>query len=499
MSAFFDFRFLIFDLDRALEAPCEFLRTRSRRDGTGQRRRPILVKVFSKKKHQHKLRTMNLLAFVKIACLLCVAWLPFLAEAQFTYTTNDDGSLNITGYAGASNTITIPCTIDGQMVTSIGQSAFEGVANIDSVTIPSSINYIGDYAFYFCSALTSVFFQGNPPDVGSSVFGTVSFPDPPSPPGVIYPNCYYLSGTIGWASTFAGCPAYLFSAPFACAPTNGTISIVSYMGGGGAVVIPQSIASMPVVSIGNSAFAGSSISSITIPDSVTQIGDNAFAVSGLSTITFPNSITSIGDDAFYSCGNLTNINFPNNGALNIGNWSFLGCGSLTSLIIPNGVSSIGYYAFGQCGDLTNVTVYNSITGFGQFAFMDCPNLTRLNFTGNSPGADSTVFMNDNQVVVYYLPGTTGWGSSFDGFPTAQWYLPSPVILNFEPGFGVNSNGFGFIVSWATNGCVAVDASIALGASRWCEVATNNLSGGWFYFNDPHWTNYSARFYRLSSR
>jgi BspA type Leucine rich repeat region (6 copies) len=455
-------------------------------------------RLFHKNNFWYKVHKMRFLSFVKISCFLCAILLPATVEAQFTYTTNDDGTLNITGYAGSSNSIIIPCNIDGQAVTSIGGGAFEGSSDISSVTIPGSVSYIGNYAFFFCSSLTSVFFQGNPPSVGASAFGTLTFPNPFAPPGLTYPNCYYLAGTIGWASTFAGCPVFLFSAPFACMPTNGTIGIVSYMGDGGAVVIPQSIDSMPVVSIGDNAFAGSSISSITIPDSVTQIGDDAFATCGLSTITFPNSITSIGDDAFFNCGNLTNINFPNNGALNIGNWSFLGCGNLTTLIIPNGVSSVGYYAFGQCGALTNVTVYDSVTGFGQFAFMDCPNLTSVNFIGNAPGADWTVFMNDNQAVVYYLPGTTGWGSTFGGAPTAQLYLPSPVILNFEAGFGVNSSGFGFVVSWATNSCVAVEASTALAAPKWCTVATNSLSGGWFYFNDPQWTNYSARFYRLRS-
>jgi hypothetical protein len=97
-----------------------------------------------------------------------------------------------------------------------------------------------------------------------------------------------------------------------------------------------------------------------------------------------------------------------------------------------------------------------------------------------------------------LPGTTGWGATFDGLPTAPWFLPNPLILNHGPGFGVQPGGFGFTISWATNGSVVVEAATNLANPVWIPVSTNNtLTDGTNYFSDPQWTNYPVRFYRAA--
>ena len=106
--------------------------------------------------------------------------------------------------------------------------------------------------------------------------------------------------------------------------------------------------------------------------------------------------------------------------------------------------------------------------------------------------------NTNHMTVYSLPGTTGWGSTFGGVSTALWFLPNPLILNYEPSFGVQTNRFGFTISWATNIPVVVEACTNLAGPVWKLVATNTLTGGTSYFSDPQWTNYPRRFYRLSS-
>jgi hypothetical protein len=109
-----------------------------------------------------------------------------------------------------------------------------------------------------------------------------------------------------------------------------------------------------------------------------------------------------------------------------------------------------------------------------------------------------VFISDIQGTVYYLPGTTGWGSTFGGLPTALWTLPYPVILNGRPGLGVQGSGFGFTISWATNIPVVVEASIDLAHPAWTRVATNTLSGGLSYFSDAQWRKYPRRFYRATA-
>jgi hypothetical protein len=79
-----------------------------------------------------------------------------------------------------------------------------------------------------------------------------------------------------------------------------------------------------------------------------------------------------------------------------------------------------------------------------------------------------------------------------------WTLPYPLILNNNPSFGVQTNGFGFIISWATNLPVVVQACTNLANATWVPVQTNTLTGGSSYFSDPQWTNYRARFYRIRS-
>jgi hypothetical protein len=174
-------------------------------------------------------------------------------------------------------------------------------------------------------------------------------------------------------------------------------------------------------------------------------------------------------------------------------------GKAASYTIPNSVTSIGERAFAVTSSLTNVTIVNSVTNIGDGAFDSCKNLKGVYFGGNAPGlGGSSVFTGDTSAIVYYLPGTTGWGTAFGGPPTALWFLPNPLILPSGPGFGVQSNAFGFIISWATNLPVVVEASTSLANPTWSPVSTNTLTSGSAYFSDPQWTNYPVRFYRLRS-
>src|SRR5215471_8483754 len=82
-------------------------------------------------------------------------------------------------------------------------------------------------------------------------------------------------------------------AQFTYTTTNGTITITGYTGTDANLVIPSTIDGLPVTSIGTGAFAGNSLTSVTIPNSVTNIGDFAFEYClGLTNFTIPNSVTS---------------------------------------------------------------------------------------------------------------------------------------------------------------------------------------------------------------
>jgi hypothetical protein len=118
--------------------------------------------------------------------------------------------------------------------------------------------------------------------------------------------------------------------------------------------------------------------------------------------------------------------------------------------------------------------------------------------GQPGSADNTVFYGESGTA-YYLPGTTGWGATFGGWPTAGWYQPKPTILGSGYGLGVRSNSFGFTISWATNLSIIVQATTNLANPVWTPLATNPLVGGTNYFSDPKWTNYPGRFYRVRSQ
>jgi hypothetical protein len=189
---------------------------------------------------------------------------------------------------------------------------------------------------------------------------------------------------------------------------SGTITITGYTSTNLHVVIPRTLAGLPV----------------------TSIGTNAFRLTPISTVSIPDSVISIGDFAFWDCE------------------------SLTSITIPSSVTSIGDSAFEICG-LTNITIPKSVTFIGTLAFFKCYRLTGVFFQEEPPSHGSLPFGGDvipiDPATVYFLPGTTGW-STF-GVPHALWL---PQIQSSEASFGVKSNQFWFNVTWADGMNVVVE-------------------------------------------
>ena len=129
-----------------------------------------------------------------------------------------------------------------------------------------------------------------------------------------------------------------------------------------------------------------SITSVTIPNSVTSIGYLAFyGCSGLTSVTIPNSVTSIGSNAFSGCSGLTSVTIGNS-VTSIDYMAFYGCSGLTSVTIPNSVTFIDEYAFSGCSGLTSV-IFNadSCTSAGSYSdrvFDGCINITNFTFGNN---------------------------------------------------------------------------------------------------------------------
>jgi BspA type Leucine rich repeat region (6 copies) len=219
---------------------------------------------------------------------------------------------------------------------------------------------------------------------------------------------------------------------------DGSANIVAYAGPPWVVTIPTNINGLTVTSIGVLAFENDSLTSVTIPGSVTSIGNYAFVgCTNLTSVTIPNSITNIGNYAFGFCKNLTSITvdasnsayssmngvlfdkaqatllqFPGglggsytitNSVTSIGDEAFAYC-PLTSVTIPNSVTSIGSYAFGGCG-LTSVTIPNSVTSIGSFGFFFCTNLTSVTIPNSVTSIGDNAFAECYSLINVTIPGS----------------------------------------------------------------------------------------------
>lgn len=155
----------------------------------------------------------------------------------------------------------------------------------------------------------------------------------------------------------------------------------------GNVVIPEVVVDKngnkyQIVAIGDDIFYScKSLTSITIPNSVTEIGFSAFAgCKNLTSITIPDSVTKIGDSAFSGCSSLTSITIPDS-VIDIGIMAFLGCKNLTTITIPDGVTKIGEWTFSGCESLTSVTIPDSVIDIGYDPFSGCPDDLVITYRG----------------------------------------------------------------------------------------------------------------------
>ena len=140
-----------------------------------------------------------------------------------------------------------------------------------------------------------------------------------------------------------------------------------------------------ITSLCDSAFYEcTNLSSVSIPDSVTEIGYSAFkGCKNLDRVTFGrnSSLNTLGknytnDGVFQNCVNLSEITLPDK-LTAIQRETFSGCTNLERVTIGSGVKSIGAYAFSNCGNLTSVVVPNSVESAGDCIFRNCTNLSSV--------------------------------------------------------------------------------------------------------------------------
>ena len=167
------------------------------------------------------------------------------------------------------------------------------------------------------------------------------------------------------------------------------------------------------VTVGNYAFqCCSSLTSVTIPSSVTSIGDDTFATCpSLTSVTIPSSVTSMGTEIFYTCSSLTSVTIPSS-VTSIENDTFRICSSLTSVTIPSSVTSIGLNAFHTCSSLTSVTIPSSVTRIEDNTFSSCSSLTSVTIPSSVTSIGGNAFSSCYSLTSVTIPSSvTSIGSS----------------------------------------------------------------------------------------
>ena len=340
----------------------------------------------------------------------------------------------ICAFLGCSSltSLTLPSSLQ-----SIGDSAFYGCKSLTSLTLPSSLQSIGDYAFCDCNSLTSLTLPSSLQSIGNGVFrdckslssltlpsslqsiGDRAFEDCNSLTSLTLPSSLQSIGD----RAFYGCN-FLTS-----------------------LTLPSSLQS-----IGDSAFWGcNSLTSLTLPSSLQSIGGGAFtACTSLrsvicnqfykvigqmllssdgtqviaywgenSEVTIPEGVQSIGDrGAFWGCNSLTSLTLPSS-LQSIGDGAFSGCSSLTSLTLPSSLQSIGYGAFDGCNSLTSLTLPSSLQSIGDYAFGWCSSLTSLTLPSSLQSIGDSAFYGCDSLSTLYIP--TGTEAHFKSILDAKYH------------------------------------------------------------------------------
>jgi len=323
----------------------------------------------------------------------------------------------------------------GNTVETIGANAFSGCDVLETVTFasPSSLETIGDSAFEYCESLTSIVIPASVVTIGNNAFydsglttvfiANDQLPNIPSPatgvsfygatvetiyrPTTILQYSSDQGPIIEWGGTTftknENLSGYSYTAVVTSIPAVTLSPVVDLV----AVTIGNT-----VVTIGEQAFYDcEDLVSVTFasPSSLLTIGDSAFQYSGLTSIEIPASVITIDEDAFYECYDLETVTFEAGSRLeSIGEWAFYDCDALTSIVIPASVETIDYYAFYGCLDLASVTfaagsrletiddgafdncealtsiiIPASVVTIGESAFEDCYNLETVTFASPS--------------------------------------------------------------------------------------------------------------------
>ena len=151
------------------------------------------------------------------------------------------------------------------------------------------------------------------------------------------------------------------------------------------IIIPDTVwyngKAYRVTEIAASAFYGSSVKNIVLPQTLITIGESAFGNSDITQIIIPNSVTTIGNKLFQNCTSLKSITI-NSPLTEIVQSMFEGCTALTAFDILESITTISDNAFAGSG-LIDITLPRSVSSVGKSVFKDCTSLNSVAFGSDS--------------------------------------------------------------------------------------------------------------------
>ena len=292
----------------------------------------------------------------------------------YTYVTLDDGTVEIRGYMGHRRYITIPDTIEGKIVSSIGDFAFDGENGLRQVNLPAGLTNIGAYAFRDCSNLLSVSVPSGVTEIGEYAFyntvrlssaafgegsrlqtvGEFAFAysglsrfELPAEVTDIDGSAFYGATSLTDIGVREGNTAFASVGGILYNYTQSTL--IAYPAGKReAYTAPATL-----WAIGNYAFAYTRLTEAGL-GSVQTIGGRAFAYSALERMIIPDMVTNMGAGAFEMNFNLREV-VLGGGLTSIPDYAFFGCSALSSVHIPANIVYIASNAFAMCVSLSEVT------------------------------------------------------------------------------------------------------------------------------------------------
>lgn len=342
----------------------------------------------------------------------------------FTYYTyfneeNNRTEAVIQGYRGSDSDVVIPNSIDGFVVTAISMYAFSGHSDLASITIPSTIQSIGEGAFFECNGLKKVYVSSiedwckidfsysdsdadadaNPLSIGADLYvDNKLVTDVTIPDGVKSIGKYAFYGYSSLKSiSFPSSIRSIGESAFFDCPNLDEVYATNIEDW--CKIKFEDTFSNPINYGSKIYIDGELATDITIPKGITKICDYAFVnCDTITNVVIPNSVISIGDSAFNCCSNLKNISIPNS-VVNIGKGAFSSCFNLEKVEIPDGIKIIKDYIFTSCEKLNTIIIPQSVKKIGYLAFDSDRNLSNVLFKGSKSQWNSIDFTDGNTNLV----------------------------------------------------------------------------------------------------